>query len=56
MSGRRAKYLRKILRGELGSTSKKLDPVSRKIYRRLKKKFVSLNKEQKSKYKIQNYV
>jgi hypothetical protein len=29
MSGRRAKYLRKILRDELGSTSKKLDRKSK---------------------------
>ena len=56
MSGSRSKHLRRMLREEIGFDLKKADPLNKKIYRRLKKKFNKLNKTEKSKYKITEYV
>ena len=56
MSGRRSKYLRKMLLDNLNIDLKNNDAISRRIYRRLKKRYSSLNKIEKSKYKIEDYV
>lgn len=56
MSGRRAKYLRKMLKDQLNIDLKNNDPISRRVYRRLKKRYTFLNKNEKTKYKIQDYV
>ena len=45
MSGRRSKYLRKILGIEINDTNS----ISRRVYRRVKKKYTKLNKNEKSK-------
>ena len=52
MSGKRSKYLRKILGIEGNNTNS----ITRRVYRRVKKKYTKLNKNQKSKFKIENYV
>jgi len=56
VSGSRSKQLRRMLREEIGFDLKRPDALSKKIYRRLKKKFNNLNKTEKSKYKIKEYV
>jgi hypothetical protein len=56
MSGRRAKYLRKMLLENLNIDLRNSNAISRRVYRRLKRRYTSLNKEEKSKYKIEDYV
>lgn len=55
MSGKKAKYLRNMLSGSIGFDIKKSNPITKKIYRRLKKRYNSLNRNEKSKINIEDY-
>lgn len=56
MSGSKAKYLRRMLLENLNIDLKNNDVISKRIYRRLKRRYTSLSTIEKSKYKIEDYV
>jgi len=55
MSEKKSKYLRKLLSESIGFDIKNSNPIVRKIYRRLKKKYSNLNCNEKQKINIENY-
>jgi hypothetical protein len=55
MSGSKAKLLRKMLSESIGFNLKDSNPISKRIYRRLKKKYSKLNHKQKTTYNISDY-
>jgi hypothetical protein len=56
MSGKKSKSLRSLLHKEIGFDVKSKNPISNRIYKRLKRRYSNLNHIQKSKFKIQDYV
>jgi len=55
MSGKKSKHLRKLLAESIGFDIKASTPISKRVYRRLKKKYSKLNHTEKTKYNISDY-